>query len=1229
MQGKDKLLEELFPNLTISSNFVFEKFTNEESEKEFFNFETEKYKLGTIVICLLVTCLNIYNVISTWLGLKIIGLTIGYSIYWLLDLAIFVSLFQLKLSDSFNLKLRIFKFVINTLYSVSFIFIVIVYEEKDKELDISRSLFVHCLVLTAEYVYLIRNSSKLLYYFMMMSFISSLIIATFTIYEIHIELNGDYPIYLDASCNRIVDYKKFINNKKINITENIVKGINTTVHNSAIISNREVGYIVNIMKSMTSATNSTLNDNESIVPTKQDTPSLSDIDINSNATPTPSTFEKDFQLNNETLYMMIPEFIKRVINGNEHSLNCFVYHYSNIFEQPPIISAIYLGMDIKASKDVIAFRVEIISCLFCPFLFYLTNLLSRYRRQIFIKIKQTEVLMNYFDHLISNMHCQVVSMTKDKILFCNKAFTAAFKEILEKSKESHNQIQEERIDTLNDKKPTEVVKLFSFKSESSSSQNINDYLEKPSSLKCYFSHLLLESNEFAFKNSKEKENLYQILEHIKGEMGITSTDANTNNISLEVKEFKHLKRESLSSCNPLLELINILGPDFKLLGTFSFKNTGFYNVYIRKQSFKEYRFILDIMFDDITEIKKAEKISFETKLKQKLFSKMAHEFKTPLIIIKSLVSEPTTEDIKEKELRSKYIYYISDYITFLINDIIFYTNNSEIKVVKEVVEINELLKFCEGVTKSLIAVMPGNKKNISVCSKSSSNINDYFIVSDKTRLKQVLLNFISNAVKFTKCGEIQIIASIDENYYDEAVENQYEQLLKLKVVDTGIGISEKDLENIRKSSDKVLSINTEYEYNQMGTGLGIGISKSIIHKLGYKFFVMSQLGIGSEFTILINNPIKKDKKSSSETSFSDITKSINYSYMPNRLFNDTSYNQNKNPNGKAFKKSTAKSNVSNINSNKEKTKFVSFGDYFHNSKSESPIRKSEVIDGNEYNLSSEAINYKNKLMSLISPIKNNIINNKNESFSNSNMKNINKISPLSKKTKDSVNFSSMNNKCIIKYSHRKSSFDLAFNINNDQTKSKLRLLSQNRLDPSKINTKNNYNNRNNTHEIDSPLKSSNNEKESIFRKITPRRSMTSTLRKILVVDDTDTIRLSVKRLLESNLTIKNNFNIIEAKDGIEMLNYIINDQFEGNMIKLVITDENMEYMSGSTAIQILRSLEQEKKVKRTFIVSLTAFNDEETINNIYKKGADEILSKPLSNTVLNEFVRNNLKNIIN
>jgi len=171
--------------------------------------------------------------------------------------------------------------------------------------------------------------------------------------------------------------------------------------------------------------------------------------------------------------------------------------------------------------------------------------------------------------------------------------------------------------------------------------------------------------------------------------------------------------------------------------------------------------IIDVVFNDITSIKDAEKLTTEGKLKHSLFSKIAHEFKTPLTTIVTMIDElqiqvdnNNTHQIKDS---LDNIYNLSNYTVFLINDIIQYASNnpSKIKIQKDKVNLKAVCNFCHKIQKCLLGSSTG-KKRIKSLVDYDERVDKYEIISDEIRLKQIMLNFISNSVKFTKCGQIKI-----------------------------------------------------------------------------------------------------------------------------------------------------------------------------------------------------------------------------------------------------------------------------------------------------------------------------------------------------------------------------------------------------------------------------------------------------------------------------------------
>jgi CheY-like chemotaxis protein len=136
------------------------------------------------------------------------------------------------------------------------------------------------------------------------------------------------------------------------------------------------------------------------------------------------------------------------------------------------------------------------------------------------------------------------------------------------------------------------------------------------------------------------------------------------------------------------------------------------------------------------------------------------------------------------------------------------------------------------------------------------------VVGDVTRLRQVLVNLMGNAVKFTERGEV--VVSVDVSLKEDG---RAEILFSVK--DTGIGISEDDMGSLFKSFSQVDSSTTR---NYGGTGLGLAISKRLVELMGGKIEVRSKLGEGSTFSFTIMAEITglKEPYRTENTAFSGI-----------------------------------------------------------------------------------------------------------------------------------------------------------------------------------------------------------------------------------------------------------------------------------------------------------------------------------------------------------------------
>lgn len=245
------------------------------------------------------------------------------------------------------------------------------------------------------------------------------------------------------------------------------------------------------------------------------------------------------------------------------------------------------------------------------------------------------------------------------------------------------------------------------------------------------------------------------------------------------------------------------------------------------------------------------KIIEESSEKEKLFAKLSHEFKTPLNSIVGLINSLLEESPKEFKEKLSMINNLSNYVIFLISDIIQYVNLknlNELKLQTTEINIREILGFCYQILNSLLSCNKNKRENISTNLLIDHEIDRFIIKGDEFRVKQVLLNLISNAVKFTNNGKIIIKCKKIYNNKDTHLKNY--PLIKISVKDTGIGIKDSDRKFLFLDY-KMLNIEENLKNNALGSGLGLSICKSLLNQMKMQIEVKSKYLQGSKFSIII------------------------------------------------------------------------------------------------------------------------------------------------------------------------------------------------------------------------------------------------------------------------------------------------------------------------------------------------------------------------------------------
>lgn len=236
--------------------------------------------------------------------------------------------------------------------------------------------------------------------------------------------------------------------------------------------------------------------------------------------------------------------------------------------------------------------------------------------------------------------------------------------------------------------------------------------------------------------------------------------------------------------------------------------------------------------------KSKEKAEESDKLKSTFLANLSHEIRTPMNAIIGfsdlLLNENLSEDLKRKYL--KIIKNSGQSLVSIIEDLIEMSKIDAKQIVPKYKGLN-IDKCIVELYNTLKVTIPEDKKiSFQLITNEEKLNND--ILTDEIKLKQILVNLLTNAIKFTDNGHVAFGYSV----------NQEKQLLEFTVEDTGIGISEKDLKVI---FDRFRRVEDDYSMSLSGLGLGLSISKAYVEMLGGKITVESVYGKGSVFKFTI------------------------------------------------------------------------------------------------------------------------------------------------------------------------------------------------------------------------------------------------------------------------------------------------------------------------------------------------------------------------------------------
>ncbi|MFG3659445.1 HAMP domain-containing protein [Streptomyces sp. NPDC047706] len=245
---------------------------------------------------------------------------------------------------------------------------------------------------------------------------------------------------------------------------------------------------------------------------------------------------------------------------------------------------------------------------------------------------------------------------------------------------------------------------------------------------------------------------------------------------------------------------------------------------------------------------RAQQLALASKYKSEFLANMSHELRTPLnslLILAQLLAQNPSRNLTQKQVEyAGIIHSAGSDLLQLINDILDLSKveAGKMDVAPERVSLRQLIEYVEATFRPM-TTQKGLEFTVTTSPGAPGDL-----LTDDSRLRQVLRNLLSNAVKFTEQGGVELLIqpAADEEVPGGVVKGG--AVVAFRVKDTGIGIQEQQLESIFGAFQQADGT-TSRKYG--GTGLGLSITREIAHLLGGAVTVDSTPGRGSTFTLFL------------------------------------------------------------------------------------------------------------------------------------------------------------------------------------------------------------------------------------------------------------------------------------------------------------------------------------------------------------------------------------------
>ncbi len=299
-----------------------------------------------------------------------------------------------------------------------------------------------------------------------------------------------------------------------------------------------------------------------------------------------------------------------------------------------------------------------------------------------------------------------------------------------------------------------------------------------------------------------------------------------NNKIQKIASEKKVQDQKMSASSKLVKMSLFFAGILLIFLIFMFKN------------YLDYRKLNRKLFESNEQLKIANIKSEEASLlKSQFLSNVSHELRTPLYGVIGMADIIESEHVELK--KDKYfnaLKFSSNYLLSLINDVlnVYKIEDTKFELIYENVEIRKEISV---IRESLGIIAKSNKNQLNI---EVSDTVPQFVKTDLTRFSQILINLISNSLKFTKKGVVSIKLDL--------LEEDTTQKIQIQIEDNGIGIPEEYLDKIFEKFVQVdVNLNEQYK----GTGLGLSIVKRLVDLFKGEISVKSKINEGTIFTVKI------------------------------------------------------------------------------------------------------------------------------------------------------------------------------------------------------------------------------------------------------------------------------------------------------------------------------------------------------------------------------------------